>query len=223
MAITLSASKRSTIGKGAARKLRSADMIPGVIYGHSREAQPVAVSTRELGRLLDRIAAETTVVELDIDGTVSRTLIREIQRHPFKREVLHIDFLELVAGEKVTVDLPILLVGTSTGVRNSGGVLDQILREISVEVDPANMPTHIEVDVTELDLNDSIHVRDLKVPEGVEVLVEGDATVCVVAPPRMEAEVAAPEAAVEGEAVTEPELIRKAKADEGEDAEDEKK
>lgn len=223
MPVTLSASKRSTVGKGAARKLRAANLIPGVIYGHSREAQPLAISSRELGRLLERIAAETTVVELDVEGTVSRTLIREIQRHPFKRDVLHVDFLELVAGEKVTVDLPILLVGTSTGVRNSGGILDQILREISVEVDPANMPTHIEVDVTELDLNDSIHVRDLKVPEGVEVLEEPDATVCVVAPPRMEAEpVAAEAAAAEGEAAAEPELIRKPKAEDEEGAEEEK-
>lgn len=224
MPATLSATKRSTIGKGAARKLRAADMIPGVMYGHGQAAQSLAISTRELGRLLDRIAAETTVVELDVEGTVTRTLIREIQRHPFKRDVLHIDFLELVAGEKVTVELPILLVGTSTGVRNSGGVLDQILREISVEVDPANMPTHIEVDVTELDLNDSIHVRDLKVPEGVEVLEEPNATVCVVAPPRMEAEPVTPEAAAaEGEAPAEPELIRKPKGEDDEAEEDEKK
>ena len=190
MTATLTASKRSSIGKGAARKLRAAEQIPGVIYGHSREPQPLAVNSRELGRLLDRIAAETTVVELDIDGAVSRTLIREIQRHPFKRQVLHIDFLELVAGEKVTVDLPIVLVGTSTGVRNSGGVLDQILREIRVEVDPANMPSHIEMDVSELDLNDSLHVRDLKVPEGVDVLEDGDMTICVVAPPRQVANAA---------------------------------
>ncbi|HEY7894178.1 MAG TPA: 50S ribosomal protein L25 [Gemmatimonadaceae bacterium] len=222
MTATLSASKRSDTGKGAARKLRAAQMIPGVIYGHNREPLALSMSTRDLDRLLERIAAETTVVELTIDGTMARTLIREIQRHPFKREVLHIDFLELVAGEKVTVDLPIVLVGTPEGVRSSGGILDQILREISIEVDPVNMPTHIELDVSALGINDSLHVSDLKVPEGVEVLVDAEATVCVVSPPHVEEEPVAPEAGVEGEAAAEPELIRKPKAEDEEGAEEEK-
>ena len=222
MTATLSASKRNDIGKGAARKLRAAQMIPGVIYGHNREPLSLSVSSRELDRLLERIAAETTVVELTIDGAMSRTLIREIQRHPFKREVLHVDFLELVAGEKVTVDLPIVLVGTPEGVRSEGGILDQILREISVEVDPVNMPSHIELDVSALGINDSLHVSDLKVPEGVELLVDAEATVCVVSPPHVEEEPAAPEAGVEGEAAAEPELIRKPKAEDEEGAEEEK-
>lgn len=222
MTATLSASRRSDTGKGAARKLRAAQMIPGVIYGHNREPLTLSMSGRDLDRLLERIAAETTVVELTIDGTMSRTLIREIQRHPFKRNVLHIDFLELVAGEKVTVDLPIVLVGIPEGVRTSGGILDQILREISIEVDPVNMPSHIEIDVTALGINDSLHVSDLKVPEGVEVLVDAEATVCVVSPPHVEEEPVAPEAGAEGEAAAEPELIRKPKGEDEEGAEEEK-
>ncbi|HKV51157.1 MAG TPA: 50S ribosomal protein L25/general stress protein Ctc [Gemmatimonadaceae bacterium] len=222
MTATLSASKRNDTGKGAARKLRAAQQIPGVIYGHNREPLALSMSSRELDRLLERIAAETTVVELTIDGTMARTLIREIQRHPFKREVLHVDFLELVAGEKVTVDLPIVLVGTPEGVRTSGGILDQILREISIEVDPVNMPSHIELDVSQLGINDSLHVSDLKVPEGVEVLVDAEATVCVVSPPHVEEEPVAPEAGAEGEAAAEPELIRKPKAEDEEGAEEEK-
>jgi large subunit ribosomal protein L25 len=222
MTATLSASKRTDTGKGAARKLRAAQLIPGVIYGHNREPLALSMSGRDLDRLLDRIAAETTVVELTIDGTMSRTLIREIQRHPFKREVLHVDFLELVAGEKVAVDLPIVLVGTPAGVRDSGGILDQILREISIEVDPAHMPTHIELDVSALGINDSLHVSDLNVPEGIDVLVDAEATVCVVSPPHVEEEPAAPEAGAEAEAAAEPELIRKPKGEEEEGAEEEK-
>jgi large subunit ribosomal protein L25 len=172
----------------------------------------LALNGRELGRLLERVSAETTVVELDIEGTTARTLIREIQRHPFKRQILHIDFQELVAGEKVTVNVPVVLVGTPAGVRNSGGVLDQILREVQVEVDPSNIPNHIDVDVSGLEVNASIHVSDLKVPAGVEVLDEADATICVVAAPRVEAEAAPAEGA---EAPAEPELIRKPKAEEG--------
>ncbi|HET7553743.1 MAG TPA: 50S ribosomal protein L25/general stress protein Ctc [Gemmatimonadaceae bacterium] len=214
----LSAKKRTDSGKGAARKLRSAQQIPGIIYGHKREPQMLALDWRELERMLEHIAPETTVIELDIDGTTSRTLIREIQRHPFKRQVLHVDFLELVAGERVMVDIPLVLVGTPAGVRNSGGILDQVMREVTVEVDPASMPNHIDVDVSALEVNESLHVSNLVVPEGVEIQDDPEATVCVVAPPRVEAEPepAAAEAEAEG---AEPELIRKEK--EGEEAESE--
>jgi large subunit ribosomal protein L25 len=210
----LSAKKRTDSGKGAARKLRSAQQIPGIIYGHNREPQMLALDWRELERMLERVSPETTVIELDIDGTTSRTLIREIQRHPFKRQVLHVDFLELVAGERVTVDIPLVLIGTPAGVRNSAGVLDQILREVTVEVDPSNIPNHIDVDVSALEVNESIHDGALVVPTGVEIQDDPDSTVCVVAAPRVEAEAAAPEAVAEPTG-TEPELIRKPK-EEGE-------
>lgn len=210
----LSAKKRTDSGKGAARKLRSAQQIPGIVYGHNREPQMLALDWRELERMLEHIAPETTVIELDIDGTTTRTLIREIQRHPFKREVLHVDFLELVAGERVTVDIPLVLVGTPAGVRNAGGVLDQVMREVTVEVDPGSIPNHIDVDVSALDVNESFHVASLVVPAGVEIQDDPEATVCVVAPPRVEAEAAAPaEAETTG---AEPELIRKEKEGEAE-------
>jgi large subunit ribosomal protein L25 len=214
----LSAKKRTESGKGAARKLRGAQQIPGIVYGHNREPQMLALDWRELERMLERVAPETTVIELDIEGATSRTLIREIQRHPFKRQILHVDFLELVAGERVTVDIPLVLVGTPAGVRNSAGVLDQILREVTVEVDPSNIPNHIDVDVSRLEVNESLHVGDLVVPEGVEIQDEAESTVCVVAPPRVEAEGAATEAEAEPTGA-EPELIRKQK--EGEEGEGE--
>ncbi len=177
----------------------------------------LALDWRELERMLERIAPETTVIDLDIDGTTSRTLIREIQRHPFKRQVLHVDFLELVAGERVTVDIPLVLVGTASGVRNSGGILDQVMREVTVDVDPSNIPNHIDVDVSALEVNESLHVSDLVVPAGVEIQDDPEATVCVVAAPRVEAE-AEPAAAEAPAAGAEPELIRKEK--EGEEGEE---
>lgn len=209
----LMALPRTETGKGAARKLRAAKQVPGVVYGHKREPQSLALDARDLQKMLDRVSADTTVFELRIDGSTSRTLIRDIQRHPFRREILHIDFQELVAGELVTVDIPLVLVGTPAGVRLSGGMLDQVLRTISVEVDPGNIPNHIDVDVSNLDLHESIHVRDLKLPAGVEVLENEGETICVVAPPRAEVEVAP--AAAEGEEPTaEPEVIRAKKEEE---------
>ena len=211
----LSATPRSDTGKGVARKLRAANQIPAVIYGHHRDPQPLALDGRELEKLLDQIAAETTVVELAVDGRTARTLIREIQRHPVKRNVLHVDFQELVAGETVRVEIPIVLIGTPQGVRD-GGTLDQVMRVLEVEVDPVNMPDHFELDVSNLGINDSLHVSDITIPQGLEIFAEPDATVCVVAPPRIEEEPApAAEAVPEAEAAAEPELIRKPK-EEGE-------
>ena len=216
----LAASIRSGTGKGAARSLRRAGHVPGVVYGHARQAQSLAVSARDFARLLEHISAENTVVELTLDGRTVRTLIREIQRHPVKqREILHVDFQELVAGEKVVVRIPLILVGTPEGVRVGGGILDQTLRDVEIEVDPANIPNHIDVNVDTLTIGDSIHLRDVTLPPGVELLTDIDATVCVCEAPRavIEAVAAPTEAATEPAA--EPEVIGKAKADEEEEAE----
>lgn len=204
---TLNASLRAETGKGAARKLRQAGSIPAVIYGHNREPQSLTTNARETERLIKSIAVSSTVIELDIDGKTARTLIREIQRHPFKRTILHIDFQELVAGETVTVKCPIVYVGTPEGVRLEGGILDQIMHELTIAVDPSNIPNHIDVDISGLKLGKSLHVSDLKLPGGLKVMDDAGSTVCVVAPPKVHPDTPAAEGAAE------PEVIRKAKTD----------
>ena len=206
---TLSAEMRSDSGKGVARKLRAAGRVPGIVYGHGREPQSLSVVARDLDKLLSTIAVSSTVVELGLGGATTKTLIREIQRHPFKKMIMHVDFQELVAGEKVIVDLPLVFVGVPEGVRLSGALLEQILHKVEVRVDPANIPNHIDVDVSHLAMGHSLHIRDLNLPAGVEVLSEPDATICAVIAPR-----AAVEAAAAEPSVAEPELIRKAKEDE---------
>ncbi len=206
----LNATPRNSSGKGPARTLRSAGQIPGVVYGHARDPQPLTLDTREFEKLLSHIAAESTVIELSLGGHTTKTLIREIQRHPFKRQILHVDFQELVAGEKVTVNIPIVLIGVPDGVRTSGGVLDQTLRELSIHVDPSAIPDHIEVDVTGLIIGHSIHVSELKLAEGIEVMTELEASVCVVAAPRAVVEETAA-AAEPAEGGAEPEVIGRGK------------
>ena len=210
---SLSATARSTKGKGAARSLRRDGQVPAIIYGHAREPLSLSIPEREFGRLLERHNAENTVIELSIDGSMSRTLIREIQRHPVKRNVLHVDFQELVAGERVVVRIPIVLTGTPEGVRNSGGILSQIMNELECRVDPLNMPSKIEVDVTNVAIGHSIHVSEMTIPEGVEVVDDPEATVCIVAAPKVEEE---PTPGATPEAAAEPELIRKPKEGEEE-------
>ncbi|MEO8335504.1 MAG: 50S ribosomal protein L25 [bacterium] len=205
---SLGAETRTESGKGVARKLRAAGRVPGVIYGHAREAQSLSLVARDLDKLLSHISVSSTVVELALGGATTRTLIREIQRHPFKKQVLHIDFQELVAGEKVTVDVPLVFVGVPEGVRLSGALLEQILHSVQIFADPANIPNHIDVDVTHLAMGHSLHVRDLVLADGIEVLSDEDATICAVIAPRAVVEAAAEPGAAE------PELIRKAKEDE---------
>lgn len=208
-AARLTASTRAGVGKGAARSLRREGRTPAVIYGHKREPQALAIETRELERLLDRFPIGGTVVELALDGRTYRTLIREVQRHPVKRLILHVDFQELVAGEKVVTKVPLRFHGTPEGVRVGGGVLEEHLHELTIEVDPANLPPQVDVDVSGLGVGKTLHVGDLTLPAGVTVMDDAEAPVATVLPPRVheEAESAEPTSG-------EPELIRKPKEEE---------
>src|SRR5713226_8611225 len=206
--ISLEAQPREQTGKGAARQARFQKKIPAVIYGHGRAAQPLTVDGPALELALSGVEPESTLIELTVDGKKTRALIREMQRHRIRPDIIH-------AHEKVTLKIPVHLVGTPDGVRNAGGVLDQVTREVEIEVLPEHIPDRVELDVTALKIGDSLHTRDLTIPNAV-ILTGADLTIATVVPPRAE-EVAAPtpEAATE---VAEPELIRKVR--EGEEGEE---
>lgn len=210
--VQFSATSRADTGKGVARKLRAAGRIPGIIYGHARAPQALSLNTRDFMHLLEKVSYATTVFELEVGGTTSNALIREIQRHPFKKEILHVDFQELVAGEKVTVRVPIVYIGASIGVKE-GGIIDQIMHELEIHVDPMQIPNHLDVDITELGIGRSLHVSDLVVPDGIEVLDNVDATICTCAAPKAAEETAAAPA-VEGDIAIEPEVLAKGKKEE---------
>jgi len=214
---SLIATARSDRGTGVARKLRQAGQVPAVIYGHGREPQALALVTRDIDKLLSQVSAASTVIDLTVGATTSRTLIREIQRHPFKRHILHVDFQELVAGEKVTVSCPLRFVGVAEGVRNSGGILEETMHQVHIRVDPSIIPDHVDVDVTALTIGHSLHIRDIKLPEGVLVLDDAGATVCVCAAPKAAVETVAGAEAEVAATTAEPELIRKTKAEEEEE------
>jgi large subunit ribosomal protein L25 len=209
--VNLTAATRREQGKGAARALRRAGKVPGVIYGHNREPASLVIEAPALARALTG-ASSSTVFELAVDGQAPvRALVREIQRNPLRQgDVLHIDFYEMAADEKVTVDLPVHLVGTPDGVRNFGGVLDHVRHSVTVKVLPADLVDHVELDVTNLGIGQSLFVRDLQLPKA-EILDDLDQPVCSIVAPRVEAEAAA---AVAEPSQGEPELIRKPKAEE---------
>ncbi|NIM48446.1 MAG: 50S ribosomal protein L25 [Gemmatimonadales bacterium] len=209
--VTLNAERRSGTGTGAARQLRRQGQIPAIIYGHGRQSEALAVAQMDLDKVLHDITG-ATVIELALDGHPVRVLIREIQRHPTKKTVTHVDFYEIHAGEKITLGVPVNLVGSPDGVRNAGGVLEQFLREIEIEVLPQHIPERIDVDVTELGVGSSLHVEDVMVANA-KILTDPETTVCTVVPPRVE-EAPPVEVVEEEEEVAEPELIRKPKAEE---------
>lgn len=215
--MVLAAQRRTESGKGAARKLRTSGFIPAVVYGHGRETQSLAVAQTELDKVLHRIARGSTVFDLTIDGQTVQALVREIQRHPTRKTVTHLDFYEIHAGERISLDVPITLVGSPEGVRSAGGVLEQFLRALEIEVLPRDIPEHVEVDVANLGIGHSLHVSDISVPNAV-VLSDPHTTICTVVPPRVEEE-PVPELAEEEAA--EPELIRKPREDEEESEEGE--
>ncbi|MBI4502371.1 MAG: 50S ribosomal protein L25/general stress protein Ctc [Gemmatimonadetes bacterium] len=209
--VALKAERRAANGKGAARQIRLQGKVPGVVYGHGREPESVAVSLGELEKALIGIAAESTLFDLSVDGKTVKALIREIQRHPVRSRIIHIDFYEIHADEKITLSVPVYLEGAPDGVKNGGGVLDQVLREIEIQVLPADIPERVTADVTALAIGHSLHVRDLKV-ERATILTDLDATLCTVVPPR--AEEVTPVAAEAAAEAAEPELIRKPKEEE---------
>ncbi|HTO72576.1 MAG TPA: 50S ribosomal protein L25 [Gemmatimonadales bacterium] len=220
--VTLEAQPRQQKGKGAARSLRRGGQVPAVIYGHGREPEPLTIDAGALSRALLGISAASTLVDVTVAGRAPvKALIREIQRDMIQHgSIIHLDLYEVRADEKITVKVPLHLVGTPDGVRNFGGVLDHVIRDLEILVLPGDLPSHIDLDVTTLTIGHSMYVRDVKVARA-EVMMDPNLPVCTVVAPRAE-EVAAP--AAEATATAEPELIRKVKPEEGEEgAEVEKK
>lgn len=184
---SLNASPRDGTGKGVARKLRAAGQVPAVLYGKDMETMHLTVDAHEAELLFSSISVASTIVDLNVQGEngPTQTLVREVQVHPFKPELLHIDFMRIQAGVAVEVDVPLHLEGIPAGVRVDGGVLEQIAHEIPVKCVPAKIPDAIVVDVTALEIGDSLHVSDLPVDEDVEILLEPERTIVNVSAPRI--------------------------------------
>jgi len=201
----LVAEVRDATGKGVARKLRAAGRIPAVVYGRGTESRAISVDPKALVQLLQKGGAGmNTLIELSVDGTAKTVLVKELQRDPVRGRPLHTDFYLVDLDQKVEVSVPIHLIGRPEGVE-LGGILDHPLREIELECLPRAIPESIDVDVSALDVGDSIHVRDLELPEGVSVQSDVNLAVAsVVAPVAVEEPVAeeveeGEEAVAEGE------------------------
>ena len=198
---TLNAQKRDDKAKGAARKLRQQGSVPAVLYGRELDSVHLSVDAHEVEHLFHSISVDNTIVKLAVDGDSEpyETLIREIQTHPWRASLLHIDFLRIQKGVAVDVDVPLRLLGVPLGVKSEGGVLEQVIHDIPVRCIPSKIPAAIEVDVSELNLNEALHVSDIALEEGVEIRIAEERTICSVAIPKIIEEEVEEEELAEGE------------------------
>jgi large subunit ribosomal protein L25 len=181
--VKMKAYPREEWGKQAAKRFRKNGMIPAVIYGHKEETTSICIDASEFTRMLRREKGDNVIVNLSSDEKQSKkTIIREVQRNPVTSEVIHVDFQHLIPTEMIEMDVPIVLVGTAAGVKE-GGLLEHIVRKISVKCLPKNIPSHLELDVSELDIGASVHVSDLSIKD-VEILDRPEEAVVTVVVPR---------------------------------------
>ena len=179
--------RRGESGKGVARKLRRAGRVPGVIYGGGGEPVMVSMEARETLQLFQSIPVDNTILNLSLDGEASpeQALVREVQVHPYRTELLHVDFIRVRRGVPIEVHVPVHLMGLPDGVRNEGGILEQVAHDIIVKCVPSLIPEGIEVDVTQLGIGDVLRAGDVVMPEGVENLVDPERMICGVSAARL--------------------------------------
>lgn len=215
--VKLKAELRTATGRSAARKLKARGIIPAIIYGAKDKAQPLQLAARDINAMLSHASGENILVELEIAGEKSNrtALVQEIQHSPVGGDVLHVDFHAVSMDEKIQAEVPLEPTGIPNGVKNFGGLLEQSLRVLAVECLPRDLPDRITVDVSALNIGDSIHVRDIGLPQGVAAKVQLELTAFSVLAPVIEEEPVVAEA--EAIAAEGPEVIKE-KKEEGEAA-----
>ena len=214
--IQLKGARRDQIGKGAARKARAAGQIPGVIYGHGETPQPIAVDFREFELALRGHKGSNAIVNLNVGGGEVTALVRDVQYDPLSRAIIHLDFQHISLTEQIEVEVPVQFVGIPVGVKDGGGILEHLVRTLTVKCLPTAIPASIDVDVTALNIGQNLHVGDLAPGVGYQMITDAGVAVAAVVAPAAEEVVAAP---VEGEAAAaaEPEVVGAKGKKEGEE------
>jgi len=186
----LKAEQRTAIGRSAVRKLKTRGIIPAIVYGGKEKPQPLQVATRDINAVLSHASGENILVELEIAGEQSNrmALVQEIQHSPVGGDILHVDFHAVSMDEKIQAEVPLEPVGIANGVKNFGGLLEQSLRSLPIECLPRDLPDRLTVDVSDLNIGDSIHVRDIQLPSGVTAKTQPDLTAFSVLAPVVEEE-----------------------------------
>ncbi len=185
--ITLATEKRTELGSRPSGRLRKQGKVPAVVYGLDADTVSITVPARELQHILAGESGANTLINLDVEGDSVLTLARQIHRHPTRGELVHVDFIRISRDIAVSAEIPVHLIGEPTGVRD-GGLLEQLLFNLTVEAMPGNIPVSIEIDVTALAIGDQLRVDDIPLPEGVVTYAEAEFVIAQVAAPRVATE-----------------------------------
>jgi large subunit ribosomal protein L25 len=217
--IVLEAELREGKGRASSKDLRESGYLPAVVYFHGKDALSVKILRGALLKLVHQYRLESVIINLKIKDDKKAKgrpcLVKEIQYHPVREDIIHVDFNEISLTEAIKVNVPIQVKGEAIGVKQEGGSLEHLLWEIEVECLPTNIPKDIQVDITALKMGDAIHVKDIVFPEGIKPLNDPSAVVLhVVAPMKEEV----PAEAIEGDTSKEPEVIKEKKEVPGEEA-----
>lgn len=195
--IVVKAESRSVFGKGASRRLRNQNLVPAVIYGDSKDPQSIQLKHNEVVKHLENEAFYSQLLQVSVDGgEPTRSILRDVQRHPYKQQILHMDFLRVVAGAELQLSVPLHFINEDVciGVKQEGGIISHNENEVSIACRPRDIPESIEIDMTNMNVGDTVHLSDLKMPEGVRLLDLGEAhddsdrVVAAVNAPRVEVE-----------------------------------
>ena len=180
--VALAASSRQARGKGGARQSRMAGNIPAVVYGPETDPLPIEVSEKDLRSAVKEASSMSAIFDLNVDGKNNKVLIRELQRDPITLKITHIDFHAISMNKPINLNIPLTIIGTAEGVKVEGGILQTTMREVEISCLPKDIPDKVEIDVSELNVGDSIHVRDLEIPNAT-ILAEEQRTIAVVQAP----------------------------------------
>lgn len=212
--VTLSAFPRTASGRGAVKKLRASGRVPAVIYGGQNKPKNLEINRKDIENLIHHSATENLLVDLSVAGETGGqhlALVQDVQHHPLNRSVVHLDLHEVAENEKVTIMVPVEPIGEAAGVKTGGGVLEHVLFKLKVRALPRDLPEVLQVDVTHLELGQTIHIGDINPGPGVEILGDKHISVLSVAAPITEAQELAAEAAAAATAPTEVEAIKEKK------------
>ena len=214
--VKLKAEPRTNVGRSAVRKLRARGLIPAIIYGGNDQPQPLQVAARDINAVMSHASGENVLVDLEVAGEESSraVLVQEVQHSPVGGDIRHIDFHAISMDQRIQAEVPLEPMGIANGVKNFGGLLEQSLRALAIECLPRDLPDRITVDVSAMNIGDSVHVRDIQLPSGVTAKVQPDLTAFSVMAPAVEEE---PVAAEVEAAAAGPEVITE-KKEEGEAA-----
>ena len=191
MKLDLNASLRTDTGKGASRRLRHQALTPGIVYGAEKDPVSITLEARDLRANVDNETFYTSLINLNIDGNTEQVVVRDIQHHPYKIDVMHIDFQRIDDTHKLHMHIPLHFVGDekAPGVKTQGGLVSHHMVEVEVECLAKNIPDYIEVDMSQMNVGDILHLTDLKLPEGVEIRAlkmggDHDTAVCSIHAPK---------------------------------------